>query len=156
MWRIDPPLVLALDERLGVPVDSYLNGAQTWLVDNGPGGATIEWRLHPAPGYSVPRGASHYDIWETVVGELQTGVDPEHLVIGEETRALASMWEGLEAFPAYDDDPEPAALSDAMTMALGLAPAAAGLVDHDAIADAWERTRGRTSIVDALLEQLAG
>ena len=29
------PLVLLLDERLGQPVDSYVNGSQTWLVDVG-------------------------------------------------------------------------------------------------------------------------
>ena len=37
VWRVDAALVLALDERLGPPVDSYLNGSQTWLADVGPG-----------------------------------------------------------------------------------------------------------------------
>ena len=47
VWRSSPELVLALDEHFGPPVDSYVNGSQTWLLDNGPGGAALEWRLHP-------------------------------------------------------------------------------------------------------------
>ena len=37
VWRADAALVLALDEHLGPPVDSYLNGSQTWITDDGPG-----------------------------------------------------------------------------------------------------------------------
>jgi hypothetical protein len=37
---------------------------------------------------------------------------------------------------------------------LGIAPDAAGLVDHDLIGDQWEQSRGATSIVAALLDQL--
>ena len=36
VWTISPELVLALDEQLGLPVDSYVNGSQTWLVEDGP------------------------------------------------------------------------------------------------------------------------
>ena len=44
----------------------------------------------------------------------------------------------------------------AATEALGIAPDAAGLADHERVADDWERSGGRTSIVGALLDQLAG
>src|SRR3989440_11803783 len=48
VWRSSPELVLALDEQFGPPVDSYVNGSQTWLLDNGPGGVALEWRVCPA------------------------------------------------------------------------------------------------------------
>jgi hypothetical protein len=64
------------------------------------------------------------------------------------------LWEGLEAFAAYDDEVEPATLAAACTASLGMPPDAAGLADHDLIGDQWERSRGTTSIVAALLDQL--
>src|SRR2546422_5609054 len=54
VWRSSPELVLALDEQFGAPVDSYVNGSQTWLLDNGPGGVALEWRLHPGPPFPPP------------------------------------------------------------------------------------------------------
>ena len=47
VWRISDALVLALDDAFGEPTDTYVNGSQVWLLDNGPAGATLEWRLHP-------------------------------------------------------------------------------------------------------------
>src|SRR3954454_15781166 len=42
VWTISPELVLALDAQLGLPVDSYLNGSQTWLVgDEEAGGNAV-------------------------------------------------------------------------------------------------------------------
>jgi hypothetical protein len=64
------------------------------------------------------------------------------------------VWDGLECFAAYGDDIEPGTLSAATTEELGLPPDAAGLVDHGAIGDEWERTRGAVSIVDLLLAEL--
>jgi hypothetical protein len=154
LWRVDRDLVLALDERLGPPVDSYVNGSQTWLVDDGPGDITLEWRLHPAPSYDTPHGLSHYDVWEQVVASLSSGDDPAALPLGDERRALTSLWDGLEAFVAYDDDVEPANLAQAVTDALGIPPALVGMVDHHRIGEAWERTRGAVSITELLEEQL--
>jgi hypothetical protein len=154
VWRASPELVLALDERFGHPVDSYVNGSQTWLVDNGPGGVTLEWRLHPVAAHRAPTALSHYDLWEQVVGQLRAGADPGALVLGEDPRAVDSLWEGLEAFAAYGDEIEPATLAQAAGEALGRAPDAAGLVDHERIGDAWERARGAVSIVSLLLEEL--
>src|SRR5690349_10906975 len=51
VWRITPELVLALDEHLGTPVDSYVNGTQTWLTESESHGVTLEWRLHPVAEY---------------------------------------------------------------------------------------------------------
>lgn len=156
VWRISPALVDALDERLGPPVDSYVNGSQTWLTDDGPGGVTLEWRLHPVAGYEAPAGLSHYDLWERVVTQLAAGADPAALTLGEEVRPLASLWDGLECFPAHGDDVEPQPLAGAATAALGVPPDASGLADHDAVGDAWERAAGRVSIVGELLAQLGG
>ncbi len=154
LWRSSPELVLAVDEHFGPPVDSYVNGSQTWLLDNGPGGVTLEWRVHPVAAYRPPAGLSHYDLWERVVAQLRAGGDPGALALGEEQRALDSLWEGVEAFAAYGDEVEPATLAQAASAAIGRVPDAAGLVDHDRIGDAWERARGDVSIVGLLLEEL--
>jgi hypothetical protein len=153
VWRISPQLVLALDGQLGAPVDSYVNGSQTWFTEV-EGGSVLEWRLHPTAGYRLPKALSHYDVWDTVTDQLGAGADPGALSLGAETRPLDGLWDGLECFPAHGDDLEPANLAAAATAALGLAPEAAGLVDHESIGDAWERARGGVSIVSLLLEQL--
>jgi hypothetical protein len=159
VWKIAPELVLALDTQLGLPVDSYVNGSQTWLVGDDDTGDTatveLEFRLHPVAGYRIPAGCSHDDVWELVVAQLLTEGNGDALRLGTETRALTSLWDGLECFAAYGDDIEPAVLATDATRALGRAPDASGLVDHDAIGDAWERSNGKVSIVALLLEQLA-
>jgi hypothetical protein len=154
LWRICSELVLALDERLGPPVDSYVNGSQTWLADDGPGAITLEWRLHPVASYAAPRGLTHYDVWEEVVGALSRGADAGDLALGEEHRSLTSLWDGLECFPAYGDDVEPANLGRAATEALGLAPDLVGMVDHERVGEEWERAGGDLSIVERLEAQL--
>jgi hypothetical protein len=146
VWRISPALVVALDDRFGEPVDAYLNGSQTWLRDDGPGGITLEWRLHPVPGFAQPTGMGTHDLFGATALALATG--------GVPPAPLDELWEGLEAFPAYDDEVEPAVLATAAEEALGIEPQASGLVDHGAIADAWERSGRRTSIVGELLAQL--
>jgi hypothetical protein len=166
VWTLTPELVLALDEHLGPPVDSYVNGSQTWLVGDepdsrAPSGDTageqliLEFRMHPVAGYRLPAGFSHYDVWETVVDQLTQGIDPDVLRLGSEVRALSGLWDGLEAFPAYGDEIEPARLASLVTAALALAPDRSGLVDHQAIGDAWERANGKVSIIALLVEQLA-
>ena len=137
VWTIDLGLVLALDERLGPPVDSYLNGSQTWLVDD-PNGVTLEFRLHPVASYAPPRGTSHEDVWEAVVTQMSNGADPHALRLGEDVRPLTSLWDGLECFAAYGDDIEPARLAVSAMGLLAVRPQRQGLVDHDAIGDAWE------------------
>jgi hypothetical protein len=67
---------------------------------------------------------------------------------------LETLWDGLEVFPAYDDEIEPTPLVSAATSALGLAPDTAGLVDHEVIADEWEKARGGISIAQRLFDQL--
>jgi hypothetical protein len=141
VWRISPDLVGALDERLGAPLDRYVNGTQTWLTPDGPGGATLEWRLHPVASFGQPVGVSHDDLWEEVVDE---GYD------------AAVLWDGLECFPAYGDEVEPAVLAGSARAALGVAPDAVGLVDHDRIGRAWEQSRGSLSLVGLLLDELQG
>jgi hypothetical protein len=153
VWTISPELVLALDERLGTPVDSYVNGTQSWLTPTHEE-LELEWRLHPVAAYRAPAGLSHYELWEQVVAALSDGADPHALAIGGERRPLTSLWDGLECYAPFDDI-EPVELSNYATALLGRPPDRAGLVDHDAIADAWERANGAVSIVALLLEQLA-
>jgi hypothetical protein len=154
VWRIAPELVLALDERLGTPLDSYVNGTQTWLTDDGPSAVTLEWRLHPVGEFRPPAGLSHYELWDQVVGQLVAGADARALQLGDEIQPLTSIWGGLECFAAHGDDIEPAPLAAATTQTLGLAPDASGLVDHKRLGDEWERRRGRLSLADAVLEEL--
>lgn len=146
VWRATPALIVALDERFGEPTDAYVNGSQTWLRDDGPGGVTLEWRLHPVAAYRRPDGLDTYEVFGAVALAVGTG--------GEVPAPLESLWDGLEAFPAYDDEIEPAPLAAAVEEALGLEPDAAGLVDHAAIGDKWERSRGQLSIIDALVAEL--
>lgn len=139
-------MILALDRRFGEPVDAYVNGSQVWLRPDGPGGVTIEWRLHPRANYQRPAGVATAEVFERVAYALQVGEMPP--------APLDRLWDGLEAYPAYGDEVEPAPLSGAATQALGLAPDAAGLIDHGPIGDAWERSRGGISIIDEVLRQL--
>ena len=147
VWRISAELVAALDERFGDPMDAYVNGSQTWLRDDGPGGITLEWRLHPVAGFRRPTSVdSPYDLFTAVALAIGSGGTPP--------ADPAELWDGLEAFPAYGDEIEPAPLAAACTEALGFAPDGAGLVDHERIADAWESAGGKISIVEALLTEL--
>jgi hypothetical protein len=152
LWPITPELVTALDERLGPPVDSYVNGSQTWFTGED---EILEWRLHPVASYEAPTDLSHYDLWEKVVDALHAGTPADALPLGGTNRTLGSLWDGLECFPAYGDDLEPATLSRRATDALGLTPDLCGLVDHDSVGDAWERANGTVSIVSLLTTQLS-
>jgi hypothetical protein len=146
VWRATPELVVALDERFGEPVDSYVNGSQVWLREDGPGGISLEWRLHPVPGFERPTQATVYDLFPKVALAVARGEEP--------VAPVEALWDGLEVFAAYEDETEPATLAAAASQALGIAPDACGLVDHDRIGDDWERSGGRVSIVAALLDQL--
>ena len=96
VWRIPTMLVVALDERFGEPTDAYVNGSQVWLRDDGPGGMTIEWRLHPVAGYERPAGVDTYDVFSSVAFARRHRRVP--------VAPPASLWDGLEAFPAYGDE----------------------------------------------------
>jgi hypothetical protein len=146
VWRISDALIAALDERLGDPLDAYVNGSQTWLLENGPGGVLLEWRLHPVAGYERPATMGTYDVFPVTAAAIVAGDAP--------AVPAAALWDGLEAFAAHGDEVEPAPLRAACVEALGLEPDACGLVDHDSIGDAWERTGGAVSVISALLDQL--
>jgi hypothetical protein len=146
VWRTTPELIVALDDRFGEPVDAYVNGSQVWLREDGPNEATVEWRLHPVARYRRPSGVGTYEVFSAVALAVATGGTPP--------APPEELWEGLEAFPAYGDEVEPAVLAAAVTEALGLAPDASGLVDHAVIGDEWERTGGAVSIVAGLFRQL--
>ncbi len=157
VYRVDPALLELLDERLGPPLDSYARGWQVWLEDNGPGGARLEWRLHPPARFRMPPGVNPHDLFEVVLQGLAAAADPagDAFPAGREQRRLADVWEVLEVFPADDGPVEPAALTAAVTEVLaGRPPDAAGRVDHDRLGDVWKGRRGDFSVGAALLEQL--
>jgi len=146
VWRISRDLVIALDDRFGEPLDTYVNGSQVWMREEGPSELVVQWRLHPVASYQRPKGFTTEEVFS--VTALALAQD-------QPTAApLEQLWDGLECFPAYDAVTEPATLAGLAVDALGLAPDAYGLVDHEQIADTWEASRGATSIVAALLAQL--
>lgn len=148
VWRATPDLLVALDDRFGEPLDTYVNGSQVWIREDGPGRALLEWRLHPVAGYRRPAGVTTEEVFSRTALAIATGEPPP--------APLAALWDGLEAFGVEPDDRiEPQPLAEAATAALGIPPDAVGLVDHDPIGDDWERTGGGISIVEALLAQLA-
>jgi hypothetical protein len=146
VWRADPDVIVALDDRFGEPVDAYVNGSQVWLREDGPAGVILEWRLHPVAGYRRPKSTGTYEVFAAAALALATGATPP--------APLNELWDGLEAFAAYGDDLEPQPLAAAGAAALGLEPDACGLVDHETIAAEWERTNGAVSIIADLLRQL--
>ncbi len=155
VWRAAPSVVVALDERLGPPVDGYVNGTQTWLTDHGPG--------RRDPRMAAPsrrrctarrRGAGRTTSGTRSSARSPPAVTPSRSAIGDEHRPLASLWDGLECFAAYGDEIEPATLARAATEALGIPPDAAGLVDHDRIGDAWEQAKGAVSLTEMLFDEL--
>ena len=147
VWRSTPALIVALNERFGDPHDAYVNGSQVWLRPDGPGEVVIEWRLHPVAGYERPKAVGTYEVFVRVADAISRGHE-QPIARAEE------LWDGLEAFPAYDDEVEPAMLRQHAATALGIEPDASGLVDHDTVGDAWERDDGRRSIIDDLIAQL--
>ncbi len=148
VWRCTPDLIAALDRTLGEPVDAYVNGSQVWIDDDGPGGVVIEWRLHPVANYVKPRGIATAQVF-AALALAATSDAPEV------SPPPASLWDGLEAFAAYDDPLDAALLKDWVTTRLGIEPTASGWVDHEVVADAWERSERARSIVADLLAQLA-
>src|SRR6478735_5533795 len=112
VWRATTAVIVALDERFGEPVDAYVNGSQTWLRDDGPGGVTPEWRLHPVAGYRKPADLDTYEVFAAVALAVETGA--------ELPAPLESLWDGLEVFTAYGDEIEPAPLAASAEAALGI------------------------------------
>jgi hypothetical protein len=146
IWLVSDELVVALDDRFGEPTDAYVNGSQVWLRDDGPDGLTLEWRLHPVASYVKPEGVPTVDVFGRIALSLSEGNDP--------LAAPVTLWEGLEAFSAYDDEIEAETLRQHVVAALGIEPFAVGRVDHELIGDAWERDEGRRSVVADLRVQL--
>jgi hypothetical protein len=146
VWRVRPDVVVAVDGRFGEPIDTYVNGSQVWLREDGPEGVMLEWRLHPVPGYRRPGGVGTDEVFSATALALADGGTPP--------AGLDDLWDGLEAFPAYDDVVDPQALAEAATASLGIPPDAFGLVDHERIASEWEHTSRNVSITARLLAQL--
>jgi hypothetical protein len=147
VWRATPELIVALDGRFGEPVDTYVNGSQVWIRDDGPDGTLLEWRLHPVAGYHRPAGMATEEVFSSTALALGTGAVP--------AVPLERLWDGLEAFAALPDtDVPPLALAAAVVGSLGIEPDAVGFVDHQRLGDEWERTAGRVSVTSGLLDQL--
>jgi hypothetical protein len=98
------------------------------------------------PGFERPPTVTAYELFATVALAVAQGDDPP--------APVEALWDGLEVFAAYGDEIEPVTLAASAADAIGIAPDAAGLADHQRIGDDWERSEGRISIVGALLDQL--
>ncbi len=148
VWTISSTLIVALDERLGEPIDTYVNGSQVWLRPDGPDGVTLEYRLHPVGGYERPKGMRTDEVFSRVALALATA-EPEEV-------DFATLWEGLEVFVAFDDEGPltPHVLADLGEQVLGIAAHTNGMVDHEGIALRWQQSDRKTSIVSELLAQL--
>src|SRR3984957_11636007 len=105
VWRVRPEVVVALDDRFGEPVDAYVNGSQVWLRADGPGGITLEWRLHPVAGYRRPPSTGTYEGFSSVALAPAAGAEP--------AAPLERLWDGLEVFAAFGEDVEPQPLATA-------------------------------------------
>ncbi len=149
LWSVTSALIVALDETFGEPIDAYVNGSQVWLRPDGPEGITIEYRLHPVGGYERPSGMRTDEVFGTVSLALATGE--------QSSVRFESLWEGLEAFVAFEDEGpvQPEQLAAIGESVLGIAPERVGMVDHESIAQAWQNSDRRTSIVHALRLQLS-
>ena len=90
VWRARPPVIVALDDRFGEPLDAYVNGSQVWLRDDGPGGAVLEWRLHPVAGYQRPAGTGVYEVFSATALALATGGTPPAPLERSHWSAMAS------------------------------------------------------------------
>jgi hypothetical protein len=152
LWTISSELIVALDERLAEPIDSYVNGSQVWLRPDGPDGITIEYRLHPVGGYVKPKGMPTDQVFSQIALAIATETETE-----ETPPNFSELWEGLEAFVAFDDEGPltPDQLQSVGETVLGIPATAAGMVDHEGIAVRWQASDRKTSIVTELRQQLA-
>ena len=141
VWITTQELLSTLLSTLGDPIDSYVNGSQVWIDDNGPSGIAVEWRLHPVGGYERPVGLTTTGVFADVASGI-SDVDP------------VMLWGGVEVFPAYHDAVEPDVLARWAVARIGIEATATGRANHDAIADRWERSGRITSIVDELIAEL--
>ncbi len=148
LWTVTSQLIVTLDETFGEPIDAYVNGSQVWLRPDGPNDTTIEYRLHPVAGYQRPDGLRTEEVFSSVALALATG---------EQAPApFTELWEGLEAFVAFDDEGplEAAQIAQIGEKVLGIAADCAGQADHESIAQEWQNSNRQTSIVSALRLQL--
>lgn len=136
---VDRDVVLALERRLGPPIDSYLNGWQVWIepMAADEGAPELECRLHPPVGFTQPRGLSHHDLWDEVVAQLADGA--EHLRLGDEQRHLRDVWTLLEVFPAFGDDVTVTDLGSWAERELGVTALGSGQVDHARLGGRFRR-----------------
>ncbi len=148
LWTISPELLIALDDQFGEPIDTYVNGSQVWLRTDGANGETIEYRLHPVGGYVRPKGVATDQVFSSCALACAQGTEPP--------APIGSLWEGLEAFVAFDDEGPIASdvLASIGLRTIGIECSAHGMVDHEGIAQRWEKSTRATSIVGELMEQL--
>ena len=155
VWHVQADLVNALDAQLGPPVDSYVNGTQTWLTEDGPGGVALEWRLHPVAEYRPPTGLSHYDLWEQVVGAAV--VRAPIRARSRSARASATSGRcgrGSSASPPTATRSSRRRWPPRPPTPLGRRRMRPGSSTTTASVHAWEQAVGKVSIVAMLFEEL--
>ncbi|HEX7131711.1 MAG TPA: hypothetical protein VF228_04015 [Iamia sp.] len=146
VWRLQPALLGALIQRFGAPADTYGNGSQTWLRSDGPDGTPIEWRLHPHADFVRPTDLAADQLFTLIAGAVARNETPR--------LDPATVWTGLEAAWAFDEELPADQLAECTRAALGLDADACGAVDRDAIGAEWERSGGRLDVIAHLLAAL--
>ncbi len=146
IWSVSDRVITSLDERFSDPTDAYVNGSQVWIRDDEGLSITLEWRLHPVPGFVRPPKVDTAELFSRVAVALGTGERP--------ISAATALWDGLECFAAYGDVVSVERLAERAQEVLGLEATAYGNVDHETVALRWEKSQRKTSIVGDLLGQL--
>lgn len=146
VWRLRPAVLAALAQQFGAPADTYGNGSQTWLRSDGPDGTPIEWRLHPRADFVRPTDLAADRLFTLIAGAVARGEEPR--------LDPATVWTGLEAAWAFDEELPADQLAGCTRAALGIDADASGSVDRDAIAVEWERSGGRLDVIAHLLAAL--
>jgi hypothetical protein len=146
VWRLQPAVLTALHRRFGAPADTYGNGSQTWLRSDGPDGTPIEWRLHPRADFVRPTDLAADQLFTLIAGAVVQGAEPR--------LDPATVWSGLEAAWAFDEELPVDQLAGCTAAALGVDADACGAIDRTALGVEWERSGGRLDVIGHLLSTL--
>ncbi len=146
VWRLRPEVLAALLQRFGAPADTYGNGSQTWLRSDGPDGTPVEWRLHPRSDFVRPTDLAIDQLFTLLAGAVARGEEPR--------LDPATVWTGLEAAWAFDEELPADQLAACTAAALRVDADACGTVDRSALGVEWERSGGRLDVIGHLFSAL--
>ena len=135
-----PNICKILHGTFGEPVDSYWNGSHTWfeepdLLHN----TRIEWRLHPVSGFDMPKASRPEELFEMII---EGSMDVEHYI------------EGLEVFPVDENEITIEEFKKYVFERINIEADFSGFIDHESIANEYEKSNGDVSITSLIAAQL--